>query len=100
MDLGRVASTNFVLLQADWLVGQARGLVEALSPARVIVQRREGAKEYFYLETGDETLRRLRQSPDDETVRAAMDLHERGAISALNELSNVDQAPDQCVVLT
>jgi CHAT domain/Ternary complex associated domain 7 len=99
MDLGRVASTDFVLLQADWLVGQARGLVEALSPERVIVQRRDGAEEYFYLETGDETLRRLRQSSDDETVRAAMDLHEWGAVPTLNTFSDAEHAPDQCVVL-
>jgi hypothetical protein len=99
MDLGRVASTDFVLLQADWPVSQARGLVEALSPARVIVQRQESNEEYFYLRTFEETLRLLRESFGGETVRTAMDLHEWEATPALNELTNAEKAPDQCVVL-
>jgi hypothetical protein len=99
MDLERLTSTNFVLLQADWSVDHARSLVEALLSARVIVQRREGNKEYFYLRTRDETLALLQQSRSDATVREAMDLHEWGAIPAQDAFSDADQAPNHCVVL-
>ncbi|SLK00920.1 CHAT domain-containing protein [Arthrobacter sp. P2b] len=98
MNLESIASTDFVLLQADWPVDQARDLVEALLPARVIVQRREGNEEYFYLRSRDETLALLQPSTG-VSVREAMGLHEGGAVPAIDALSSADKAPDYCVLL-
>ena len=48
MELAKIASSAFVLIDADWPASRVLGLVEQLVPSRLIV-RRNGTPDSYYL---------------------------------------------------
>jgi hypothetical protein len=98
MDVEQIASTDFVLLQAGWLVEKGRQLIEASQPLRVIVHRRD-PQEYYYLFPAEETVNRLARVPNTWSIDQALDLHEYTATLVLESDEDAERAPAQCVVL-
>lgn len=93
-----VAMDTFVLLQADWSVGQARRLVEHLEPTHVIVHRVD-PKDYYYLYARGEALDRLQGFPDETPVYEALKLDQGTATPTRAAYTPAETAPHPCVIV-
>jgi len=101
MYLRDIVEESFVLVQADWQVGKARGLIEALNPTHVVVHRTDprDSKDYYYLFTKEEALCKLGTWPSQETCDEAFGLHEYQVVDRLDSYADVETAKDQGIVM-
>jgi hypothetical protein len=72
-----VMSTDFRLVDASWAAGAARRVLEQVSAAFIVVNRRERAGDLYYLYRREELLARL--SGDGGDLREVLGLRETGA---------------------
>lgn len=87
---------DFVLVRADWSVGQAIDLIESLSPGFVIVHRLDGADEFFYLRAvGD-----FDDASRELSVADALDLHEWQADPVVDGVAPIADSIDRAIVVS
>jgi hypothetical protein len=72
MELAKVASTAFVLIDADWPAARVLELIERLVPSRLIV-RRNGPPETYYLVKPGIAKRQLQQVEGSSRVDRSLD---------------------------
>src|SRR5512135_1962341 len=98
MYLHEAASDSYVLLQAKWTVGMARGLIERLDTTHVIVHRSEPT-DFYYLYTKSEAIGRLANHDAQTTLFEAFNLPESTATPTSDAFAAADEVPDRAVVL-
>jgi hypothetical protein len=98
MYLHEVASQDFVIVQAAWLAGQARQLIERLRPSHVIVHQ-VGDLQAYYLFTRREALRSLARAPEAQPVHEALCLQAQEPTAALDAYTAAAAAPERAVVV-
>jgi len=97
MELAKVASTSFVLIDADWPAGRARALIEQILPSHVIV-RRNGQPDTYYLFKTGQAQSRLRQTAEPAAVHQAFDWSKVTPAPLIDGQEEEYSAPAHCVV--
>lgn len=98
LELWKVASRTFVLLQADWPGSKGRELIEALQPSHVIIRRNLSDRSYYLLST-EESFELFSLFPTASLIQDVLDLSEKEPTPTLEGTVNAEDAPDRCVIL-
>src|SRR4051794_37926512 len=83
MELAKVASSSFVLIDADWPASRVLGLIEQLVPSRLIV-RRNGTPDTYYLLKPGIAKRQLEQAEPGAPVAQSLDWTKLAAVPLLD----------------
>jgi hypothetical protein len=95
-----VTRNTFVLLQADWPAGNARELIERLSPTHVIVHRVDPDHgDLYYLYAKAEGLGLIMPAAAEAPLIDAFNLHEYEAAPTVDAYADANAAPERYVVL-
>jgi hypothetical protein len=95
-----VIEKSFVLVPADWPVGDVQRVVRQLSPTHLVVHITAAAGTgAYYLFRANEALDLLGAADDQQAVLAVLGLDQRAATPTLDAYDDELNAPDQAVVL-
>jgi hypothetical protein len=93
-----LASRSFVLLHAEWSAGRARAVMDGRTATHVVVRRREGDTDFWYVYPVSIVAAMLEAAPPDAQLRDALNLHETGATPVVDANAPALAAPPLAVV--
>jgi hypothetical protein len=101
MDLGQVASQNFVLLRADWTAERAVRTLRGRTASHVVIHRQDDPNhEYWYLWEIEDAREKLAALPPTTTVFAVFGLREDLAVPSADANTAAEAAPLRAIVTT
>lgn len=97
MELEKVASSSFVLIDAAWPATRVLGLIEQLVPLRLIV-RRNGPPESYYLVRPGIARRKLERSEPSTPIEQALDWTGLASVPLLEGADDESAYAGPCIV--